>query len=292
MPEAHFEGPSDGPSNGQTNGQTNGHANGSGTRATTSIPHIRLLGMPIHAVTETQVIEAITSAAGAGVGGTVITPNLDQLRHYHHTPALREMYERASLVLADGMPLVWASRLQKTPLPQRVPGSALILTLSQAAAVKGLSVFLLGGNPGAAEQAAQELQARFPGLRIADTYCPPFGFERDPAEMQRIEQRLAAAKPQIIFVGLGFPKQERLIDQVRSAAPNAWFLGVGISFSFVSGEVRRAPQWMQRAGLEWVHRLVQEPGRLFKRYIIHDIPFAVRLFAGAIAARFSGRAKA
>lgn len=249
-------------------------------------PRIRLLGMPIDVVTESQVIRAITEAAAAGVGGSVITPNLDQLRQFHQKPELREMYERASLVLADGMPLVWASRMQNTALPQRVPGSALILTLSAAAAKKNLSIFLLGGNPGAAEGAARELVSRFPGLRIADTYCPPFGFEKDDAELGRIQQRLTAAKPHIVFVGLGFPKQERLIDRIRPAAPAAWFLGIGISFSFVSGEVRRAPQWMQRMGIEWVHRLAQEPGRLFKRYIVHDLPFAARLFAGALAKRF------
>jgi len=252
-------------------------------------PCIRVFGMPLHVVTEAQVVEAIGSAAAAGVGGWVITPNLDQLRQYHRMPELREMYERASLVLADGMPLVWASRLQKTPLPERVPGSALISTLSAGAAAKGLSVFFLGGNPGAADGAARELAARYPGLKVAGTYCPPFGFEKDDAELGRIEQALANARPRIVFVGLGFPKQERLIDRVRHAAPTAWFLGIGVSFSFVTGEVRRAPKLAQRMGLEWLHRMIQEPGRLFKRYIIHDLPFAGRLFAHAMWARFRGR---
>ncbi len=105
--------------------------------------------------------------------------------------------------------------------------------------------------------------------------------------MDRIRAMLAAAAPDVVYVGLGFPKQERLIEQLRPLLPHAWFLGIGISFSFVAGEVKRAPRWMQRLGLEWTHRMVQEPGRLLKRYLIHGIPFAIRLMAGAFCARFS-----
>jgi N-acetylglucosaminyldiphosphoundecaprenol N-acetyl-beta-D-mannosaminyltransferase len=103
--------------------------------------------------------------------------------------------------------------------------------------------------------------------------------------MRAIRDALAAARPDIVFVGLGFPKQERLIDAVADTLPAGWFLGVGVSFSFVSGEIDRAPRWMRRLGLEWAHRMVQEPGRLFKRYVIHDLPFAARLFADAAARR-------
>jgi N-acetylglucosaminyldiphosphoundecaprenol N-acetyl-beta-D-mannosaminyltransferase len=247
--------------------------------------------MPLHAVTEAQAVQLIVTAAESGAGGHVITPNLDQLRLYRQNPDLRDMYEQATLVLADGMPLVWASRLQRTPVPQRVPGSALILTLSAAAAQRGLSIFLLGGNPGAADGAIRELVARNPGLKIAGSYSPPFGFETDEAELRRIETHLTNSHPQIVFVGLGFPKQEHLIDRLRPVVPSAWFLGIGISFSFVSGQVRRAPHFMQAVGLEWLHRLIQEPGRLFKRYIVYDLPFAARLFAGALRARWRGAGK-
>jgi N-acetylglucosaminyldiphosphoundecaprenol N-acetyl-beta-D-mannosaminyltransferase len=216
----------------------------------------------------------------------VITPNLDQLRLYRRHPELRAMYEDAGLVLADGMPLVWASRIAKTPLPERVAGSTLLLTLSEAAAENGLSIFLLGGNAGAAELAGKELVRRFPALQMAGTYFPPFGFEKNDAEVQKIRQAIGAAKPRIVFVGIGFPKQEHLITDLRAAFPEVWFLGIGISFSFVAGQVRRAPLWMQKCGLEWLHRLYQEPGRLFSRYILHDLPFSVRLMAWAIGKRF------
>jgi N-acetylglucosaminyldiphosphoundecaprenol N-acetyl-beta-D-mannosaminyltransferase len=244
------------------------------------------MGMPIDPVTQRQAIDHVLDSLARGRGGTVITPNLDQLRLYHQRPELRPMYEHAGLVLADGMPLVWAGRLQATRLPERVAGSELIYTLSAAAASAGRSVFLLGGNPGAAEQAGRELARRYPGLRVVGTHCPPFGFEKDEAQMRAIRDALAAARPDIVFVGLGFPKQERLIETLAPLLPASWFLGVGVSFSFVSGEIRQAPRWVRRVGLEWVHRMVQEPGRLFKRYVVHDLPFAVRLFGNATARRF------
>lgn len=242
---------------------------------------VRLMGMPIDPITEAEAVARVLAALEAGQGGWVITPNLDQLRQYHHRPDLRPMYEEASLVLADGMPLLWASRLQKTPLPARVAGSELIYSLTAAAAAAGRCVFLLGGNPGVADRAADEFRRRHPDLRVVGTYCPPFGFEKNPGEMAGMRQRLRVSGADIVFVCLGFPKQERLVEAVRDALPGAWFLGVGVSLSFVAGEIRQAPRWMRRTGLEWVHRMCQEPGRLFRRYVIEDIPFAFRLFARA-----------
>src|SRR5258706_7096021 len=238
-------------------------------------PRISLLGMPISVITEADAIAFILASLQGNQGGWVITPNLDQLRLFRKHAELRPMYDQASLILADGMPLVWASRIQKTPLPKRVAGFSLIVTLTGAAVAAGRSVFFLGGNPGAADRAAEQLAAAHPELRVAGTYSPPFGFDKDLGEIDRIRKILAAARPDIVYVGLGFPKQEHLIEKLRGTLPNSWFLGIGISFSFVAGEVKRAPRWMQKSGLEWVHRLIQEPGRLLERYVIHGIPFAM-----------------
>jgi N-acetylglucosaminyldiphosphoundecaprenol N-acetyl-beta-D-mannosaminyltransferase len=235
--------------------------------------------MPIDPVTESQAIRHILDRLAAGRGGWVITPNLDHLRLYHQRPQLRPMYEDADLVLADGMPLLWASRLQKTPLPQRVAGSELIYSLTSAAATAGRSVFLLGGNPGAADAAAATLTRLHPKLKIAGTHCPPMGFEKNPDHIRQIIDALTQSRPDIVYVGLGFPKQERLIETLRPALPAAWFLGIGVSFSFVAGQIRQAPIWIRRAGLEWIHRMLQEPTRLFRRYVLEDIPFALHLFA-------------
>jgi N-acetylglucosaminyldiphosphoundecaprenol N-acetyl-beta-D-mannosaminyltransferase len=196
-------------------------------------------------------------------------------------PELRRMVEQADLVVPDGMPLIWASRLQRTPLPERVAGSTLVCELPPAAAAAGASVFLLGGAPGVADAAAARLRERSPELEIAGTLCPPYGVERSPAELERIQAAVLAARPDIVFVALGFPRQERLIMRLRPLLPDAWFVSCGISFSFVTGDVARAPRWVQRAGLEWLHRLAQEPRRLARRYLVDGIPFLVRLLASA-----------
>lgn len=130
------------------------------------------------------------------------------------------------------------------------------------------------------------LLSESPGLRIAGAECPPFGFENDESYMERLRDALLGASPDIIFVGLGSPKQERLIRELRVLLPQAWFLGVGITLSFVAGEVRRAPVWMRRCGLEWSHRLIQEPRRLGRRYLIDGAPAACILLWTSFRERF------
>ncbi len=255
-----------------------------------ALPTVSLLGITLHAVTERQAIEHILAKLDEGQGGWVVTPNLDHLRRLTRDAAFRELCLQADLRVADGMPLIWASRLRRTPLPERVAGSHLIWSLSAAAAEAGRSIFLLGGEPGTAEAAAGMLTRHALGLRVAGTLCPPVGFEQDDAFIQTMTQALVSANPDIIYVALGSPKQERLIAQLRPALPGAWWLGVGISFSFVCGHVRRAPRWMQRLGLEWVHRLAQEPRRLARRYLLEGLPFAARLLAGATLRGLTGRA--
>jgi N-acetylglucosaminyldiphosphoundecaprenol N-acetyl-beta-D-mannosaminyltransferase len=249
-------------------------------------PRVRLCGVAFDALSERAAIELVVAASERGAGGWIVNPNLDGLRQWVGDAAVAELCGAATLVLADGMPLIWASRLQRTPLPERVAGSNLIFSLSAAAARSGRSLFLLGGDPGTAEETARILRQRDPGLLVAGTHCPPHGFERDALELRRIRDLLVAARPDIVYVALGLPKQERLIHALREQLPNAWWLGLGISFSFVCGRVKRAPRWMQRCGLEWLHRLIQEPGRLGKRYLLLGAPFAVRLFASALRQAF------
>jgi N-acetylglucosaminyldiphosphoundecaprenol N-acetyl-beta-D-mannosaminyltransferase len=250
---------------------------------------VRLLDLELDAVSESDAIRTVMRGLEEGEGGFVVTPNLDHLRQLSRKPELAALFGKADLVVADGMPLIWASRLQGTPLPERVAGSELIWSLTAEAALRDRSVFLLGGAPGACERAEARLRSCYPGGRFAGNYCPPFGFEYDADEIERIRQTLRAADPDIVFVGLGFPKQERLIAYLRSDFPSTWFLGVGYSFSFVAGETPRAPDWMIRLGLEWLHRLGHEPRKLASRYLLHGIPFATRLFASALAVRVTPR---
>ncbi len=259
------------------------------TRWCTRWRQIFIRGVRIDALTETECIEAILSALDLGRGGCVVTHNLDHLRRLERDPGFARVCAGAELRLADGMPVVWLSRLIGASLPERVAGSSLIHTLSAAAAKRGRSIYLLGGDEGTAEAAARLLATANPQLLVAGTYCVPFGFEKDSREVNDIARRLRDAAPDIVFVALGSPKQEFLIAQLQACLPVAWWLGVGISFSYVSGRVRRAPRWVQRAGCEWLYRMLQEPRRLAKRYLIEGMPFAASLFARCLLENARGR---
>ena len=261
------------------------------TQATTNgnIERIVLRGVPIDVLTEHGCVEHLISESSAGRGGWVITPNLDHLRRADTDDEFRTMLQEADVVVADGMPLIWASRLQGTPLPERVAGSSLVWSLAEAASKARRSLYLLGGDEGVAEQAAEMLGNRYPDLKIVGTDCPEVGFDKDPERIEKVLKKVLDAGPDIVYVGLGSPKQERLIRRARVGLPHVWWLGVGISLSFIAGDVRRAPRWVQKLGLEWVHRLLQEPGRLAKRYLIHGLPFALRLLTGATLDRFRRR---
>jgi len=252
-----------------------------------AVPSVEIHGLTFSNVTARGCVDEVLQRCAAGIGGWVITPNLDILRQCAESDEIRDLVNAADLVVADGMPLLWASRLQGTPLPERVCGSDLIWSVPEGAAERGLSIYLLGGADDTAERAAEVLQRHYPSLRIVGTYAPPFGFEKDDEEIARIRAAVERAAPDIIFVALSFPKGERLIQRIRSSRPRAWWLGVGISFSFVCGRIPRAPRWMRIMGLEWVYRLYQEPRRLFKRYLIDDIPFALRLLWRASWRRLS-----
>jgi N-acetylglucosaminyldiphosphoundecaprenol N-acetyl-beta-D-mannosaminyltransferase len=246
---------------------------------------VRVGGARFAAVTEQATVEEIVDSASARRGHWTITANADHLRRYRREPLARELIDEADLVVADGMPLIWASRIAGTALPERVAGSSMIWSICEQACLRKQSIFLLGGDPGVAQRAAQVLCERYPGIRLAGTSCPPFGFENDDVELDRIQHAVVAAAPQIVFVALGFPKQDVLIRRLRCSLPEAVFIGVGISLSFVAGEISRAPGWMCKLGFEWLYRLLQEPRRLAHRYLIVGLPFVSRLLAGAFLYR-------
>lgn len=242
-------------------------------------------GMRFTPVSESDAVRSIIELAGRDTPALIVTANLDHLRRYKREPAYRDIADTAALVLADGMPIVWAASIRGTPLPGRVAGSSIMRPICAAAARAGRSVFFLGGNPGVAAHAADLLRHESPDLRIAGVACPPPGFERDEAELDRLLQDLRQARPEIVLVALGSPKQEFIARRLSESVPPAAWIGVGISFSFITGDVLRAPRWMQRLGLEWVHRLAQEPRRLFQRYILQGVPFASRLLLESLRNR-------
>jgi N-acetylglucosaminyldiphosphoundecaprenol N-acetyl-beta-D-mannosaminyltransferase len=247
---------------------------------------VELMGVGIDVVDEGQVVAAVLAGLERGHGGWICPVNLDVLRQVVHSTELHELVAGADLAIADGMPLLWAGKLQGTPLPERVTGAALSRTLSAAAAARGRSVFLVGGRSEEVTAAAVErLCEELPELRVAGSCCPRFGFERSPEQSRAVIEQVRAAQPDLVLVGLGFPKQDRLIAELRRLLPASWFLSCGAGIDFLAGEVQRAPTVMQRSGLEWVHRLVQQPRRLAKRYLVQGVPFAARVLLTSLLRR-------
>lgn len=252
---------------------------------------VHLDGTGFDRITEGEVVAVVREAITAGRGGRIITPNIDILRQAQVSSRVRAYLDDADLIVADGMPLVWASKLSGTPLPERVAGSSLIWSLSEGLGRDHRSVFVVGGRPAStaapdgATRAAGRLAAACPGLRIAGTLCPEYGFERDREVFAEFRAAVIAARPDLVFVGIGFPKQEKVISRLRRDLPRTWFIGCGAAVNFVAGDVERAPRWMQRTGLEWAHRLGTEPGRLAGRYLRHDAPYALRLLTSSATRR-------
>ena len=197
----------------------------------------------------------------------VVTPNVDHAVLFQDNAALRSAYANASLVLADGMPVVAAARILGHALPGRVAGSDLAPALFEGAEQRGgLRLFLLGAAPGVAERAAENIHRRWPNVEVVGTYSPPLGFEKNQHENEIILGAIAAVRPDVLIVGFGAPKQELWVNAHREQIEAAVTLCAGATIDFLAGDKKRAPLWMQRGGLEWLHRVASEPRRLFKRY--------------------------
>lgn len=248
-----------------------------------------LAGLELDPLTEQQVVERVLEALGTGQGGWVATLNIDICRAVRRDADLAALLGQASLIVPDGMPLIWAAKMRGDPLPERVTGASLIFSLSEAAAASGRSVYLLGGEVGVPEAAGEQLCARFPGLVVAGTDAPPVGFDETADGVAAARDQVVAAAPDIVYVGLGFPKQERLIAALAPALPRAWFLACGAAIPFAAGALPRAPEWMQQVGMEWLFRLLSEPRRLARRYLVDDLPFAAGLLASSAANRLGHR---
>jgi N-acetylglucosaminyldiphosphoundecaprenol N-acetyl-beta-D-mannosaminyltransferase len=240
-------------------------------------PQVRIGRLWIDAVTFQQTLDAIEALVEAGQGGAVYTPNVDHVITAESNGDFRRAYRAADLVLADGAPIVWASRVLGTPLPAKVSGSDLILPLARLAGQRQWRVYLLGGEPGVAALAAERLRSRY---RVNIVGIDDAIVRLDAGELERrtIADRITDAKTELLFVALGAPKQELWINQVRDSLGPVVAIGVGASLDFVAGKVRRAPRWMSSVGLEWVFRLAQEPRRLWRRYLLRGPRFISIVF--------------
>lgn len=252
-------------------------------------PSVSVGAVSVMPLTEAEVATFVSEAWRTGIGGSIVTVNIDILRAATLDSSLADLVTDADIVVADGMPVVWAAAVAGTPVPERVTGASLVGTLAGAAAAGGRSVYLIGGDDGVPDAAADALTAQYPGLVIAGVEAPPYGFEKDPREVTGLVARVAAARPDLVLVGLGFPKQENLITRIRPALPRAWLLGCGAGIPIAAGQFRRAPRAVQRMGGEWLHRLALEPRRLARRYLVDDLPFALQLLVQAVGNRVAGR---
>ena len=240
----------------------------------------QLLGVSFEQATMASAVAQVLDAARQGKKGLIVTPNVDHIVMLQDDAEMRRIYEKALFRYADGMPIVWLSQfVKRSPLPERVAGSDLLIALCKKSAGTGLNLYFLGGNPGIAEKAAHKLRQQYDGLNIVGTWCPPFGFENNPTESNLIITDINSRNVDILFIGVGAPKQEKWADAHIDRLQVGPILCVGASFDFAAGTTKRAPQWIQKIGLEWVWRLAKEPGRLWKRYLLRDsrfIPLALK----------------
>jgi N-acetylglucosaminyldiphosphoundecaprenol N-acetyl-beta-D-mannosaminyltransferase len=243
-----------------------------------AFPRVTVLGLRICAVDMTGVCAAILGCIRAGRRTEVVLAAVHSIFDAMDEPRARHAMVQATLCLPDGVPLVWLCRAGGHAGAQRIFGPDLMLALSEhIAAERGLSVFYFGGAPGVAEDLAARMEAAYPGLRTAGTLCPPF---RPPTESED-EAHIAAINDSgadVLWVGLGSPKQEAWIDAHRDRLTVPVRIGIGAAFDYNTGRIRRAPRWMQACALEWLFRLVQEPRRLWRRYARNNPLFLWWLF--------------
>lgn len=236
-------------------------------------PRFHIGHLDIDHLTFAEALDAIAGLVESGQGGTVLTPNIDHVVLCEHDALLRAAYASASLSVVDGTPLLWASRLLGRPLPEKISGSDLILPLMKLAAERGFRVYLLGGGPGVAERAGERLRDVVPRLTIVGTDAPQIDTSRGAKGLDEVVARVRAARPDIVLVALGCPKQEIFMHRAAPALRPAVMLGIGAGLDFWAGTAQRAPNWVSAAGLEWLYRLVREPRRLWRRYLVRDPAF-------------------
>jgi N-acetylglucosaminyldiphosphoundecaprenol N-acetyl-beta-D-mannosaminyltransferase len=227
----------------------------------------------VDALTFDEALDAFVALVAAKRGGRVYTPNVDHVVLAEHDTRFAEAYARADLSFADGMPLVALSRFRSVRLPEKVSGSDFMLPLMERAATHGWRVYLLGGMDGVADTAAKRLIERYPGLQIVGRDPAHINLAAPPAQRAAEIARIAETKPDVVLVALGAPKQEIWIDDVAAALAPAVLIGVGASLDFLAGTAVRAPQWMSKVGLEWLHRLGKDPRRMVQRYLVRDAEF-------------------
>ena len=201
----------------------------------------------------------------------VVAINVDVVMKMETDKYLKKITDEADLTLVDGKPLVWIAKWHKHPVKAKISGSDLVPYLCKVASKKQYSIFIIGGREGIAEKAKLNLERDLPNIRIVGTYAPPLGFEKDEAELEKINAMVSNVHPDILVACFGCPKQEKWIYENYQKYDATVSICAGATVDFLAGSVSRAPEWMRDHGFEWIYRLFQEPKRLFKRYLVEDI---------------------
>lgn len=231
----------------------------------------RLLNTYVNNVDWTETMQGIEGLLAKEEPFYIVEVNVDVLLKLEQDSYLKKIVREADMVLVDGKPLQWIAKWQGNPIKEKISGSDLVEVLCERAEKKGYSIFILGGETGVAQEAAKKTKEKYQGINIAGTYAPLWGFEKNRDEQKKINDLISAVRPDILFVCLGCPKQEKWIyENYRICGAKAAFCA-GASVDFLAGRIKRAPKWMSNHGLEWFYRFLKEPRRLFKRYFIDDM---------------------
>lgn len=230
----------------------------------------RFLNIQIDNLNMKEAIDRIDKLINDGKYHYVVTPNVDHIVKLEKDQVFVNVYKNADLILTDGMPLIWISKLQGNPIKEKLSGSDIFPKVCELANNKGYKIFLLGAADGVAQKAAENLEQRFKNLNIVGCYSPSYGFEKKDKEIKHIINLINKYKPDILAVGLGAPKQEKFIYKYKDKLQVPISLAIGATIDFEAGNIKRAPIWMQKSGLEWLYRFIKEPKRMFRRYFIDD----------------------
>jgi N-acetylglucosaminyldiphosphoundecaprenol N-acetyl-beta-D-mannosaminyltransferase len=244
---------------------------------------IRLFNIDIDRLTMKETVEKIGQwlLSSDVHNHYVVTPNVDHIVNLHSNAQFKNAYSGASLIVADGRPVVLASKLLGKSLPEVVPGSDLVPALFdyfQHEKNQPLKVFLLGAMPGVAEKAAANIHAKWSQVKVVGLFSPDFGFEKSEEASLKICQLVSQTNADVVVFGVGAPKQELWSKQYAQQLNAKVILCVGATIDFLAGEKARAPIWVRKIGMEWLHRLMTEPKRLAKRYLVDAFIFPVLVF--------------
>lgn len=239
-------------------------------------PKVRILGVEIHKVITEDVVSIVqTWLEHRDKPRVICTPNADLLMKARRDESFRHVLNNADLSIPDGMAVVYASRILGQPLSETVSGRLIALDICELASRRGWSVYFLGGRVGAASSAANQLQQKHPQLKVAGSYCPRFGFVLGDDEDTRAVDYVRNARPDILFVALGAPKQEKWITAHKDDLRVPLSIGIGYAFDVLGGLIMEPPHWMTDIGLEWLYRLSREPRRLWRRYLLEGALFVM-----------------